>query len=298
MNLEPDTPATAPPATAHPADPPAGAIGRMAAEMLDVLAEHLHEQPADTSLPELLACSAEGAADAHGLAPDAWIRDGVETAALLGLAITALPLPRGQLRRGSLAARFAAMTARQQRIWIINAADVLHYSNHPDAYGPPLGEILAREAPQAEHPAVTPRAVEHPAPSAHIDHRHGQGVYLQFLPACVAPASCDRDAQPNFALPYEGEPVVIARGHVMWLAADPGATLIATETTQLWGAPMIAEGCGAARWDPDSLVPLDPSYIGLEDGDAEAIQTAWTLLIDRADEFLDLADQAPTQAGP
>jgi hypothetical protein len=153
MNLEPDTSATNPLTAPRPADPPAGAIQRMAAEMLDLLAEHLDEQPADTGLTQMLTRSAEGAADAHGLPPNPWIRDGIETAALLALAITALPQPLGLLRRDKLADRFKAMTADRQRTWVINAAEVLHHSNIIDSYGPPIGEMLARRAPQTPTPA-------------------------------------------------------------------------------------------------------------------------------------------------
>ena len=284
MNLQPDSPATTPPGAVHLADPPAGAIQRMAAEMLDVLAEHLDEEPADIGLTELLCRSAEGAADAHGLAPNPWIRDGIETVALLGLAITALPLRVSLLKRDKLAERFAEMNANQQRTWVIKAADVLHRSNAIDSYGPPIGAYLAREAPQAEHRAVTRQLAVEPPPSR-VDHTHEQGLYIQLLPDCLAPTDADRAAQLSFALPHGGDPVVIARGHAIWLTAYGTAAEVAEATTQLWGAPVIGEGCGAARWDPDSVTPLDPSYVGLLDREAEAIQSAWTLLIDLAHRF-------------
>ena len=281
MNLQPDSRATAPRTAAHPADPPAGAIQRMAAEMLDVLAEHLDEEPADLGLTELLARSAEGAADAHGLAPNPWIRDGIETVALLGLAITALPLRVSLLGRDKLAERFAEMNANQQRTWVIKAADVLHRSNAIDSYGPPIGELLVREAPQAEDAATAarPEAEDH-SPAA--EHVHGQGPYTQVLPACLAPTDADRAAQPGLALPREGDAVVIANGHVMFLTAADGTELIAPDSTQLWAAPTIGEGCGAARWDPDNVVEADLSYMSFPDGGAEAMETAWTLLIDVA----------------
>lgn len=278
MTCEPDTPDTV-------AEPPAGAIQRMAAEMLDVLAEHLDEQPANLGLTDLLARSGEGAVDAHGLAPNPWIRDGIETAALLGLAITAVPPSLGQLGRDQLAARFGAMTARQQRTWIINAADVLHRSNAIGSYGPPLGKMLTRRGPQAERPAVTARPASQAATAARLDHAHEEGLYIQLLPACLAPADADRAGQADLALPGEGDPVVIARGQVMFLTACQAGVSAARETTDLWGAPIIAEGCGGARWDRDSVTVLDPSYVGLQDADAEAIETAWLLLIDLARRF-------------
>jgi hypothetical protein len=164
VTFEPDTSVTVPPGAVHLGEPPAGAIQRMAAEMLDVLAEHLHEQPADTSLTQMLARCAEGAADAHGLPSNPWIRDGIETAALLALAITALPQPLGLLRRDKLAARFATMSAEGQRTWVAGAAEVLHRSNIIDSYGPPIGDMPARRAPLTPTPA--PAAPPETTPAA------------------------------------------------------------------------------------------------------------------------------------
>jgi hypothetical protein len=160
----------------------------------------------------------------------------------------------------------------------------------PDAYGPPVGESPTREALRADDPPATPRLAAQAAPSARIDHAHEQGLYIQLLPACLEPADADRAAQSDLGLPREGDAVVIARGHVMFLTACEATATAARETTDLRGAPMTAEGCGGARWDPDSVTVLDPSYIGLEDGEVEAIETAWMLLID-------LANQAAARGG-
>lgn len=277
MTSEPAAPATA------AVEPPAGAIQRMAAEMLDVLAEHLDQQPADISLTVLLARAVEGAVDAHGLAPNPWIRDGIETVALLGLAITALPLRVSQLRRDKLAERFDAMTLDRQRTWVINAADVLHRSNAIASYGPTIGQLLVREARQAEAPAGAARledADHWPA----ADHVHEQGLYTQLLPACLQPADTDRAAQPDLALPRAGDPVVIANGHVMFLTATDGSALFTPDSSQLWAVPAIGDGCGTARWDPDNVVQIDLTSMSFPDGDTEAIETAWLLLIDFAAE--------------
>jgi len=291
------TPEQLTPDATAPADPPTGAIQRVAAEMLDVLAEQLGEEYAETTLPELLARYAEAAADAHQIPWNAWIRDGIETAALLGLAITALPLPLGLLKRDKLAVRFADLPTVRQRTWLTEAADVLHRLNAADAYGPPIGESRALHAPQPQHMAATPPPAAESVPPTHVGHAHTQGVYLQFLPACLAPSDSDRAGQPGLGLPREGDPVVITRGHVMFLTTDDRAERSTAQATHLWGAPIIGEGCGAARWDADSVTVLDPSYTGLEDGEAEEIQTAWTLLLDRVDEF-PLVDQVPTAGGP
>ena len=275
MTREPATPETA------AAQPPSGAIQRMAAEMLDVLAEHLDQQPADLSLTVLLARSTEGAVDAHGLAPNPWIRDGIETVALLGLAITALPLRVSQLRRDQLAARFDGMALDRQRTWVINAADVLHRSNAVASYGPTIGQLLMPEARQAEDPTNTARreGADH-WPAA--DHVHEQGLHTQFLPACLQPADADRAAHPDLALPGEGDPVVIANGHVMFLTATDGAALFTSDSNQLWAVPVIGDGCGAARWDPESVMQIDLTRMSFPHGDAEAMESAWTLLFDFA----------------
>jgi len=185
------------------------------------------------------------------------------------------------LKRDKLAERFAEMNTNQQRTWVIKAADVLHRSNAIDSYGPPIGELLMREALQAEDAATAARPeAEGHSPAA--DHAHGQGLYTQVLPACLAPTDADRAAQPDLALPGKGDAVVIANGHVMFLTAVDGTELIAPDSNQLWAVPTVGEGCGAARWDPDNVVEVDLSYMILPAGDVEAIETAWTLLIDLA----------------
>jgi hypothetical protein len=169
--------------------------------------------------------------------------------------------------------------------WLLHGADLLHRTCNPDAYGPPIGESPTREAPRGGDPAAAQRPAAEQAPPTRTDHAHEQGLYIQLLPACLAPTDDDRAAQLSFGLPREGDPVVIARGHVMWLTTYGTAAEVTEATTQLWAAPVIGEGCGAARWDPDSVTALDPSYVGLLDREVEAIQTAWTLLIDLANRF-------------
>lgn len=59
-----------------------------------MLAEHLDEQPAETRLTDLVACYTEGAADAVQIPWNGWIRDGLETVALFGLANRGRRKPR------------------------------------------------------------------------------------------------------------------------------------------------------------------------------------------------------------
>jgi hypothetical protein len=143
---------------------------------------------------------------------------------------------------------------------------------------------LARDLTHGAHPASAARPEPEPR-EASTDHHTEQGLHIQLLPECLAPGFADREAHHEIGLPEEGDAVVIARGHVMFLAADEGCSHFAVQTTRLWGAPLIGEGCGAARWDPDSVTALDPSYTGLPDADAEAIYTAWHLLINLANQF-------------
>lgn len=272
-------PASAAPATVTAsAEPPPGTIQRLAGELLDVLADELAEQPAEAGLTELLARYGQHAADAHQIPWNGWIREGLETAALLGLALSASDLPsHGPLpTREGLDGRFAATRDDERRAWLIGAAELLHRHNAEDSYGPPIGEDPTSQADNYE--------------AIPGDHRNEQGLYVQLLPGCLTPRPSDHDAQPDLDLPHEGDPVVIARGHVMFLDPDHQATHLTRETSHLWGAPLLGEGCGAARWDPDSLTALDPAYAGRQDADTEALETAWTLL-------LDLANHRHTEGG-
>lgn len=114
------------------------------------------------------------------------------------------------------------------------------------------------------------------------DHANEDGPRLQPLPACLAPTDADRAANPDLALPHTGDAVVIEGGHVMFLSIYDGADPVDEVTSMVVGAPMTDQACGAAQWDPDSLTPCDP---GPEiDDDAAAIQAAWHLLIDLANQ--------------
>jgi hypothetical protein len=279
MTVEPDNLATA-----VPAYPPAGAIQRIAADLLDMLADDVTEQP-EASLDDLFASNTAFMAEVHLITYDPWVRDGIETAALLALAITALPQPVDQLRRENLAARFSRLPAGDRRIWAAAAADLLHATNRREVtYGPLIGEYPHTQTRPADDDA-TARRPETSEPVACRDHTIEQGTFIQTLPACLAPSPIDYGSQPSIglpsrALPNEDDAVVIAHGHVMYLTTDGSAEVVTREDSCLWGAPLIGEGCGAARWDTDSVTVLDPRYPGLQDTQVEAIETAWTLLLD------------------
>jgi len=137
------------------ARPPSGAIQRLAAELLDVLAEELTEAPAETGLLALLASNAAAAADAHQIPWNPWIRDGIETAALLGLGLASMPALTIPLTRKELAYLFATFSTERQAAWLKQAAHALHLTGDPDAYGPPIGQHTAPQTSRAEHPATT-----------------------------------------------------------------------------------------------------------------------------------------------
>jgi len=113
---------------------------------------------------------------------------------------------------------------------------------------------------------------------------YDQGLYIQPLPTRLAPTTTDRDNLPELTLPHAAEAVVIDRGHVMWLVLlDAEAAWITRDTSQLWGTALIGpDGRDGARWNPESPGHLDPTCLIHTVEDTEAIQFAWTLLIDLA----------------
>lgn len=116
------------------------------------------------------------------------------------------------------------------------------------------------------------------------DHANEDGLYLRPLPACLAPTDTDRAANPpDLVLPQTGDAVVIKNGHVMFLWTRAGAAPVTRANSMVYGAPMTDQGCGAAQWGPDSLIPLDPGPEIDQDDDA-AIEAAWYLLIDLANQ--------------
>jgi hypothetical protein len=244
---------------------------------------------ARAGLPEVLLAAARvcqhAPADAHQIPWNPWTRDGIETAALLGLSLAGVSSRRTLLPREKLARRFAFLSTRGQMAWLLHAADLLHRMGDPDAYGPPVGESPTREAVRADGPAATPQLAGEPAPPTRIEHAHEHGMYIQLFPVCLAPTDSDRSAQPDLALPREGDAVVIANGHVMFLTAADGTELFAPDSNQLWAAPTIGDGYGSARWDPDNVVQVDLAHVSFPDRDAEAMETAWTLLIDLAAQY-------------
>jgi hypothetical protein len=157
-------PAADPTGGGYRARPPSGAIQRIAAELLDVLAEELTEAPAETGLLALLASNAASAADAHQIPWNPWIRDGIETAALLGLGLVSMPALKVPLTRKELAYLFATFTTERQVAWLQQAAYALHLTGDPGAYGPPIGQRTAPQTPRAEHPGTT---ISFPAVEGH-----------------------------------------------------------------------------------------------------------------------------------
>jgi hypothetical protein len=140
-------------------------------------------------------------------------------------------------------------------------------------------EVLTRRLRERE------QALTGPAPATH---EHEQGIYLQPLPACLAPTADALLAQPLLDLPRPGDPVVIDAGRVHWLERDDPHAQATRDNTALRDAGMAGDdACRGADWN--HIGYCDPDEPNLEEGDDIAIATTWDLLID-------LANQAETRA--
>ena len=139
-------------------------------------------------------------------------------------------------------------------------------------------EVLTRRLRERE------QELTGPAPATH---EHEQGIYLQPLPACLAPTAEVLLDQPLLDLPRPGDLVVIDAGRVHWLERDDPHATATRENTALRDAGMSGDTCRGARWD--HIGHSDPDEPGLEEGDDIAIASTWDLLID-------LANRAETAA--
>jgi hypothetical protein len=140
-------------------------------------------------------------------------------------------------------------------------------------------EVLTRRLRERE------RQLTGPAPATH---EHEQGIYVQPLPACLAPTAEALLAQPLLDLPRPGDLVVIDAGRVHWLERDDPHAQATRDNTALRDAAMAGyDACRGADWD--HIGNNDPDEPGLEEDDDIAIATTWDLLID-------LANQAETDA--